>query len=360
MPWLRSGDTAANHPIALAALEHDDFDDRLLNEVFGFVMRCALQSTAHLTDYVVSRGTAIQMAGASRVGLLTDVAAFAGYWVEQRVVIDGAERTVYKLVEDPEFIHMRTKEEIEWERQRKSDNSNPALTVPVRFRDGDACRYCGKVVNFKARKGRLAGTYDHREPGKPATIDTYVVCCGACNAGRSNDPAADTAYPLLPAPIKPYYSPDTIEWFRGHEWAASNGYRPPRSPARTIAPGQPSGNDTSGQTAPAPPQTQGNGYSGPAQGNGTHGPQNGAEPRKQAEGKPPPPRPSGNLQIPADPADQQCASSGNSGTGRDGTGRVGEVRSGHPDQPPSKPAPSSKPPKRRRNRTRPHRRGNSS
>lgn len=238
MPWLRIGDTAANHPIALAVLEDPSADDRLLNEVFGFVVRCALQSTAHLTDYMISRGTAIQIGGISRVWTLLDAAIDAGYLSPAEIEVDGIMRPAYKLLDDPDFVHMRTKEEIEWERQRKTDNSNPALIVPVRLRDGDACRYCGLVVDFRPgqRKGRIAGTYDHREPGQQATIETYVVCCRACNASRGDSVNADAALPLLPEPTKPYYSAHTIEWIRTNEWAKRNGIKPPRK-GKAIAPG---------------------------------------------------------------------------------------------------------------------------
>lgn len=259
MPWLRIGDTAANHPIALAVLEDPAADDRLLNEVFGFVTRCALQSTAHLTDYMISRGTAIQVAGYSRIDALLAAAIDAGYLVPAEMIIDGAARPAYKLLDDPDFIHMRTREEIEWERQRKTDNSNPALIIPVRIRDGDACRYCGLVVDFRPgqRKGRIAGTYDHREPGQPATVETYVVCCRACNAARGDDTNADAALPLLPEPEKPYYSAHTIEWIRTNDWAKRNGVKPPRK-GKIIAPGNP---------APKPKATPANGSTtGPAPG----------------------------------------------------------------------------------------------
>ena len=249
MPWLRMGDTAANHPIALAVLEDPAADDRLLNEVFGFVTRCALQSTAHLTDYMISRGTAIAIGGHSRVWSLLDAAIDAGYLAPAKWNVDGIERDAYKLLDDPDFIHMRTRDEIEWERQRKTDNSNPALIVPVRLRDGDACRYCGLVVDFRPgqRKGRIAGTYDHREPGKQATIETYVVSCRACNAKRGDNPNADASTPLLPEPTKPYYSATTIEWIRANEWAQRNGIKAPRK-GKAIAPGKPA---HKGQATPA-------------------------------------------------------------------------------------------------------------
>lgn len=255
MPWLRTGDTAANHPIALAVLEDPAADDRLLNEVFGFVSRCALQSTAHLTDYMISRGTAIQMGGISRVDILIAAAIGAGYLTHGEMIVDGVARPAYKLLDDPDFIHMRTREEIEWERQRKTDNSNPALIVPVRVRDGDACRYCGLVVDFRPgqRKGRIAGTYDHREPGRPATIETYVVACRACNASRGDSANADASMPLLPEPTKPYYSAHTIEWLRTNEWAKRNGIKPPRRTA-AIAPGKPA---RKGEAPPANGSTTG-------------------------------------------------------------------------------------------------------
>ena len=352
MPWLRTGDTAANHPIALAVLEDPAADDRLLNEVFGFVSRCALQSTAHLTDYLVSRGTAIAMAGMSRVNVLVDVAIDAGYFSPAEMIVDGIPRPAYKLIDDPDFIHMRTREEIEWERQRQSDNSNPALVIPVRLRDGDACRYCGLVVDFRHRRGRIAGTYDHREPGREATIETYVVACKGCNSKRGNNPRADVETPLLPEPLKPYYSPSTIEWLKANDWAKRNGIKPPRK-GKTIEPGKPAPTATQSGATPANGST-----SGPAPGSetdptgeaaqpgngsttGQAGTEKGSTGARNAEKlvksaqkkhtKTPPESPltsanavsAGYLQIQQNARLSDLETSGRDGTGRDGTGRDG-------------------------------------
>ncbi|WP_372699403.1 hypothetical protein [Arthrobacter sp. JSM 101049] len=334
MPWLRMGDTAANHPTVLGVLEHQDADEKLVNEVFGFVVRCAAQSTAHLTDYVVNRGTALAIGGFSRAEKLLEVAMFAGYMtVQERDLGDGqGTRTVYKIMDDPEFIHMRTREEIEWERQRKSDNSNPALIIPVRLRDGDACRYCGQVVKFApgARTGRHVGTYDHRSPGQAATVETYVVSCKGCNSSRSDAPDADTALPLLPVPQKPYYSPATVEWIKTNDWAQRNGYKAPEPPAQPIAPGQPSGN---GHTRPEAASTV-----------------------EQA------PKPAPVVEAPVEPSaglPQKSAGSAGAkatgavftGTGRDGSGRAGTGRAGAGAQPPPQPK------KKSRRRSRPRKRG---
>lgn len=237
MPWLRLGDTAAMHPRLLGVVEYVDFDERLLNETFGFLVRCATQAAGFITDYVVDFGTATVIAGPGRVRDLLGVCEFAG--LMQPVEVEG--RKQWKIMEDPEFIHMRLQEELEWEKQRKADNGNPDLIIQIRLRDGDACRYCGKVVKWSARKGKIAGTYDHRVPGEAGTVETMVVACGGCNSRRGNDPTADSRVPLLPAPKEPYYSDSTIEWINSHPWANQHGINlPPKRgkdiPAGRVAP----------------------------------------------------------------------------------------------------------------------------
>jgi len=324
----------------LAVLEHEDADDRIVHELFGFVMRCATQSAAHLTDYVINRGTAVSVAGVTRANELLAFGIYSGYLVEMEILgADGLPRRVYKVIDDPDFIHIRTKEEIEYERQRKSDNSDPALIVPVRLRDGDACRYCGMVVNWKARKGRIAGTYDHRVPGQKATVDTYVVSCVGCNSGRGNDPEADKRYPLLAEPLKPYYSPHTREWLENNDWRDRNGFKVPAPPASIIQPGKHAGDghsrpatiqgngSTSGPATPAvPAPATGGSPSGAPSGDGMPSSSTGQDSAAQAPPEPPTEGSDRNLRIPVDPAERECSGSGFTGTGRDGSGRAGKGR----------------------------------
>lgn len=287
MPWLRSGDNAATHPIVMRVVSlvraaiafMVDERDVAVNEVFGFVTRCALQSAGHTTDYVIDEGTAF-MLGGNRTERLLELATKAGYLTRTRA--KGI--TSYLLVNDPDFIHMRTKEEIERERQRKADNSNAGITVPVRLRDGDECRYCGVIVNWRDRKGGRGGTYDHRIPGQAATVDTLVVACNACNAGRGNDPNADTRYPLRPVPADPYYSPVSVGFLADHghivavtedqrpgsqpgharrDPAASGSTRtPPTGPAPVVQPRQPSNHRRDGPPGSADNQHPGSGFAG--------------------------------------------------------------------------------------------------
>ncbi|WP_336791797.1 hypothetical protein [Gordonia malaquae] len=207
----------------MTVLEHPENDERLLNEVFGFFVRCGTQAAAHLTDYVVTLGTATIIGGA-RVTTLLAVCEFTGLMARQE--LDGA--TVWKLVDDvPDFLHLRLKRDIDWERQRKADANRPSLVVPVRLRDGDGCRWCGKVVDWNDRRSGRSGTYDHLDPGEPATVDTYVVCCKTCNSSRQEGvmPAGVTG--LLDPPDEPIFSTVSIRWLTENRWRADNGFPVP-------------------------------------------------------------------------------------------------------------------------------------
>jgi hypothetical protein len=287
--------------------------DVAVNEVFGFVMRCALQSAGHTTDYVVEEGTAL-LVGGTRTDRLLELAKKAGYITQIR---KGGVRA-WLIVDDPEFIHMRLEAEIEWERQQRADSANPALTAPVRFRDGDACRYCRKIVNWRARKGKLAGTYDHREPGKPGTVDTLVVACGACNPGRRDRLDADERYPLLPAPTSPYYSALTAAFIAEH----MKGQKIPIT--EDLRPG-----------------TQPEHASDPAPSRNTPQPPNGRAPVTTST-------PTAARASPgsADPADRMPTESGSPGSGRVGTGQFPLSVSGNA-------AVRAMPPRRRSRRGRP-------
>lgn len=56
----------------------------------------------------------------------------------------------------------------------------------VRARDGDACRYCGREVDWTDRKTGKGGCYDHvvPHPVGPFTVENLVVACRACNTKK--------------------------------------------------------------------------------------------------------------------------------------------------------------------------------
>src|SRR4051794_8237500 len=102
MPWLKVGDTVAWYPRVVALAELSDADSRSLNEVFGFIVRAASLSAAHLTDGEISRTILESLAG-SRWRKLTTQAVAVGIL---RPVKRGG-REAWQLVDDPDFLHIR-------------------------------------------------------------------------------------------------------------------------------------------------------------------------------------------------------------------------------------------------------------
>ncbi|NCT90240.1 hypothetical protein GXB85_04635 [Cellulomonas sp. APG4] len=213
MPWLKSGDNAATYPKVMQIAGFRGVDPQtVVNEVFGWLARCMLQCAGHTTDYHLDVGTAY-MLGGPRTDALVALCKRAGLLSE--VKLDGIK--AYKLIEDPEFMHMRLKAEIDAERQRQRDNSNPALTVPVTLRDGDNCRYCGVLTQWRGKTSARTRTLDHREGlGEPATVDTLVVACMRCNSSRQLNPQWDEDHPLRPAPATPLWGVWAADYLTKH------------------------------------------------------------------------------------------------------------------------------------------------
>lgn len=374
MPWLKVSDTAGMHPMVLAPLT-DPVDDGLdpydrANALYGMVSRCATMSAGYLTDYVVTDATVFQVAG-PQWRARAEAAERAGYW--KRLEDDRG----WLIIDDPtNFLHIRLAAELEWERARKRDNSNPALTVPVRLRDGDGCRYCGVIVQWKARKGGRAGTYDHARAGEPAlSPDDLRVACRSCNAARGDRPDADEFMPPTPPPVKPFYGQVTAAMLAeyGHHVPVSTP-RPGTQPApatttrprtqratatNTARPGNRPGTAASQSATPPPAGHRDTSSSDPAAGGGTRSPRPGARPDHATSSTPtdrperaPPPVAAAverEHRKPADSADRRTTGSGfpgrdgiGSGSGKESDlGVAGAVRRGRRGRRRSRPGPGA-------------------
>ena len=210
MPWLKVSDTAAQHRIVWRALEIPGASMQSMWSLFGQVLALAVEAAAFKTNYVVERGSILKFTGTPEAAekFIAD-ATFCGYLTDQVPLEDG--RIAYRLVEDEDLFHMRLKEEIEWENRRRNDTRNGSLIVPIRARDGDACRWCGNVVYWGDQRGGRGATYDHLRPGVPAeTPEDMVVACRSCNSSRKDN--ASWAVDLLPAPKTPYFSAKSAAW----------------------------------------------------------------------------------------------------------------------------------------------------
>ncbi len=233
MAWQRSGDTGASHPAIMGTRRDKTADERTINEVAGFIWRLSLQSAAHLTDYLVEVGT-IEMIGGPRWEELVRLALKTGLLTRVK-----GQPGVYRLIEDPDLIHIRSKADVEWGRRQRDDANNIHLVVQVRRRDGDNCRWCGVEVVWRGKKTKRSGELDHLVPGEAATLETYVVACRGCNSGRGgNHEAWDSAHELRPAPTRPRYGQWTAQLL------SDNGY-----------PTEPSDEPQDDDVRPAPAQS---------------------------------------------------------------------------------------------------------
>lgn len=347
MPWAKVSDTAPMDPRLISVIEHDLADDRTVNELYGFYGRLVGMSGQHLTDYVVSYGTVMLVAGTKENAIrLLALAAWTGLATE---VENDTGRRAFKLLDDPEFWHIKLADEVAWERQRQADNRNLDITMPVRCRDGDACRYCGRIVNFAARKGGLAGTYDHRPPGQPGSVETSVIACSSCNARRGRRPLAiaDEELPLLPPPAQPYYSAKTRELLQAHTGVlARYGMTPPpeRSSDEDLAPGRIAPGAQAAPTSGVRRATGARPAAAPKKARAVAAADNAPKTERPAA---PITWPTSPADVPADPGrSEQISGLDDQGVpGRDGSGRVGLVVAG-PDQRdvPAKPHPFPRPP----------------
>ena len=66
------------------------------------------------------------------------------------------------------------------------------LTRAVRSRDGDTCRFCGRTVNWKDRRGDAGGTYEKLDPEGGDIASNVVVSCRGCSAARAEKADAVT------------------------------------------------------------------------------------------------------------------------------------------------------------------------
>ncbi len=110
----------------------------------------------------------------------------------------------FQVVDWPGFL---TKEAVTQRRTgskvRKALYRDSELTLSVRERDGDTCRYCGRQVKWSDRRGQLGGTYDHVIPvksGGKSTLDNLVVACRACNSRKCDRTPEQARMSLNPPP----------------------------------------------------------------------------------------------------------------------------------------------------------------
>jgi hypothetical protein len=91
---------------------------------------------------------------------------------------------------------------------RRAVYADPVLVAAVRTRDQDRCRYCGRRVNWRDRRGAGGATFDHVNPlardgsgdNSPGNV---VVACRGCNASKRDRTPEQAGMTLRPPPDQP-------------------------------------------------------------------------------------------------------------------------------------------------------------
>lgn len=181
MPWVRIDEKALTHP-KIAVLK---------DAAFRLWVASLVHCQQHLTDGLLRRPIlrCLQCYSSARAGELLK----AGLW--------DADDEGYRV---HDYLHWNeSREKVladrEWSKQRRELFSNPALLAAVRQRDGNICRYCGKTVNWKDRRGPDGGTYDHVIARGPNSLENLVVACRGCNSSKADRPFEQCGMVLRPA-----------------------------------------------------------------------------------------------------------------------------------------------------------------
>lgn len=222
MSWTKGDDQTLFHPKIVRAARGGD--DRLMNEVTGFVYRCVTWSGAHDGDYFIPTEIA-QAAAPTRYELLMK-AALRGKIVRRERGPDGA--WGWRVNDDDDLFHLRSREEVKRDREASARRTRVnRIARAVRLRDGDQCRYCSRTVTFLGdRKSNRSGQYDHVDPAGGETVENIVVACGECNRIKSDRSLLDAGMTLLPVPIDPFYSEHTRQQFDLNQTTADGPHGP--------------------------------------------------------------------------------------------------------------------------------------
>lgn len=180
--WVKVYNSMPQHPKSVFA-----------GERAMWLFTCGLcYANEHLTDGFVARHVLPVVApGVKAPEKLANSLVLAGLWHE----VQGG----WQIHDYDE--HQRSSEEVRgtrsWDVERKSLYRDRDLVAAIRERDGDQCRYCGSLVDWRNRRGTQGGTYDHVVPRGGNTFENVVVACKGCNSRKGARTPTEAGMPLL-------------------------------------------------------------------------------------------------------------------------------------------------------------------
>lgn len=196
MAWYEAHQTMAKHPKTLKLARLLKVDRRyavgLLHDLFSWALDVA-QKYGELHDLTAEDiAAALDIPG--KKGLATVDALVESGYLEK----DGENYSIHDWYDYAGRLSERREEEKAYAKRKYNLYNDMRLIKQVRERDGDFCRYCGKLVNWKDRKGADGGTYDHVNPDGENLLDNIVVACRSCNSKKRDRTPEQANMPLIP------------------------------------------------------------------------------------------------------------------------------------------------------------------
>lgn len=194
MAWLEIHQALPNHRKTLNAADALDISPvHMMGHLITFWLWALDNAPSGRLDGISSRviARAAQWEGDSEIFFKALVDAG---WIDKKE--DGYE--IHDWSEYAGKLIQRREEEKEYKKRQHALYGDMRLIKAVRERDGDYCRYCGKTVNWKDRKGADGGTYDHIDPDGDNSVENIVVACRACNSKKGGRTPEQAGMVLLP------------------------------------------------------------------------------------------------------------------------------------------------------------------
>jgi 5-methylcytosine-specific restriction endonuclease McrA len=183
MPWVRIDENALEHPKVIG----------LCDGAFRLWVQGLSHCQKYLTDGLITQAgvRSLRSFSPKRRRELTD----AGLWHDEES--GGVRVHDYLQWNDSRQLVLENRD---WSKRRRELYSDPALLSRIRERDRNQCRYCGKLVNWKDRRGPDGGTFDHVIARGPNTAENVVVACRGCNASKGDKPLDQCGMRLISVP----------------------------------------------------------------------------------------------------------------------------------------------------------------
>jgi hypothetical protein len=182
MGWARIDDDFPNHPKVW----------RVGPDGVALFLEGLCHAAKFLTDGKLTKEDVQRMRMVKRPLVVAQKLVASGLWE-----VDGDGFVVHDYLEyNPTAEDAKAKKQ--WEKRRREMYADPQLLAAVRARDGNACRYCGRVVNWSDRRGPRGGQFDHVQPRGPNSLENIVVACRECNCGKSGRTPEQAGYVLRP------------------------------------------------------------------------------------------------------------------------------------------------------------------